>query len=38
MGTNMDVLVIDRFLLYKNEQPNAKEVNLEEYLAQFSLD
>ena len=38
MGTNMDVLVIDDFVLYKNEQPEAKEHDVDEYLAQFQLD
>jgi len=38
MGTNMDVLVIDEFVLYKNEQPEAKEHDVDEYLAQFQLD
>ncbi len=38
MGTNMDVLVIDNFLLYKEEQPNAKQHENDAYLAQFELD
>ncbi len=38
MGTNMDVLVIERFLLYKSEQPNATQHEIEEYLGQFNLD
>jgi len=38
MGTNMDVLVIDDFLLYKREQPDAKQHDIDEYLAQFQLD
>ncbi|MFQ5502969.1 MAG: carbamoyltransferase C-terminal domain-containing protein, partial [Phycisphaerae bacterium] len=38
MGTNMDVLVIDNFILYKNEQPDAKKHDIDKYLAQFELD
>lgn len=38
MATNMDVLVIDDFLLLKSEQPNAKQHEIDEYLAQFQLD
>jgi len=38
MGTNMDVLVIDEFVLFKREQPEAKEHDVDEYLAQFQLD
>jgi carbamoyltransferase len=38
MGTNMDVLVLERFVLMKDEQPNAKEHAIDEYLAQFALD
>ncbi|MFQ5428879.1 MAG: carbamoyltransferase, partial [Phycisphaerae bacterium] len=38
MGTNMDVLVIDRFLLYKEEQADARKHEVDEYLAQFELD
>ncbi len=38
MACNMDVLVIDNFVLYKNEQPNAKKHEIDEYLAQFDLD
>jgi carbamoyltransferase len=38
MGTNMDVLVIDSVLLYKEEQPNAKTHDVDAYLAQFELD
>jgi len=34
----MDVLVIDEFVLYKNEQSEAKEHDVDEYLAQFQLD
>ncbi|MCH8840567.1 MAG: hypothetical protein IH831_07805, partial [Planctomycetes bacterium] len=38
MATNMDVLVIENFVLYKSEQPDAKEHEIDEYLAQFQLD
>ncbi|MDA1055219.1 MAG: carbamoyltransferase [Planctomycetota bacterium] len=38
MATNMDVLVLERFLLLKEEQPNAKDHEIDEYLAQFQLD
>lgn len=38
MGTNMDVLVLERFVLFKSEQPGGDEVRNEEYLAQFKLD
>jgi carbamoyltransferase len=38
MATNMDVLVLERFVLLKDEQPDAHTFSREEYLAQFSLD
>ncbi len=38
MGTNMDVLVIEGFLLLKSEQPNAEQYEIDEYLAKFQLD
>lgn len=38
MGTNMDVLVLERFVLLKEEQPNAKPHDTDTYLAQFQLD
>ena len=38
MGTNMDVLVIDHFVLYKDEQAHAKSLKIDEYIAQFELD
>ena len=38
MSTNMDVLVLERFVLLKSAQPNATAVGSEEYLAQFELD
>ena len=37
-GTNMDVLVINNFLLFKGEQPNSQLVEEEQYLARFELD
>ena len=38
MGTNIDVLVIGDFLLYKNEQPDAQAQDTDQYRAQFQLD
>jgi carbamoyltransferase len=38
MATNMDVLVLEDFVLYKQEQPQAKEHEIDEYLVQFDLD
>jgi carbamoyltransferase len=38
MATNMDALVLERFLLLKEEQPDAKQHDLEGYLSQFALD
>ena len=38
MGTNMDVLVLEDFILLKEEQTGAREISTEEYLAQFQLD
>jgi carbamoyltransferase len=38
MATNMDVLVMENLLLYKEQQPQAKQHELDEYLAQFELD
>jgi carbamoyltransferase len=38
MATNMDVLVMENHLLYKNEQPQAKQHEIDEYKAQFELD
>ena len=38
MATNMDVLVIDDFVLLKDEQPNAEQHEIDEYLATFQLD
>jgi carbamoyltransferase len=38
MATNMDALVLENFLLLKSEQPQAKEHEVDAYLAQFELD
>ena len=38
MATNMDALVIENTLLLKEEQPEAKQHQIDEYLAQFQLD
>ena len=38
MNTNMDVLVLENQILCKSDQPNAREVDREAYLAEFSLD
>ena len=38
MGTNMDVLVLEHCVLIKSEQPDAGNLDNEEYLAQFALD
>ena len=38
MATNMDVLVVENFVLLKTEQPNKGDFGREEYLAQFALD
>jgi len=38
MATNMDVLVLEKQLLLKSEQPQAKQHEIDEYLAQFDLD
>ena len=38
MATNMDVLVIENYVLLKEEQPGAQEHEIDEYLAQFQLD
>lgn len=38
MATNMDVLVLENQLLYKTEQPNARQHEIDEYKAQFELD
>lgn len=38
MATNMDVLVMEDVLLYKDRQPQSKEHEIDEYKAQFHLD
>ncbi|OHB60060.1 MAG: hypothetical protein A2167_08365 [Planctomycetes bacterium RBG_13_46_10] len=38
MATNMDVLVMENYLLYKHEQPQATQHDVDEYVAQFNLD
>jgi carbamoyltransferase len=38
MATNMDALVLERFVLLREHQPNARAIDREEYLAQFELD
>jgi carbamoyltransferase len=38
MATNMDVLVLERFVLLKAEQPEAREHRIDEYLARFAPD
>lgn len=38
MATNMDALVVERFVMLKEEQPDAKEIDIGQYLASFQLD
>jgi carbamoyltransferase len=38
MATNMDVLVLENCVLHKSEQPEAKEHEIDKYMAQFQLD
>jgi carbamoyltransferase len=38
MATNMDALVMERFVLLKSEQPDARQHEIDGYLAQFELD
>ncbi len=38
MHTNMDALVLENFILLKKEQPDAREIDLDAYLAEFALD
>jgi len=38
MATNMDVLVMENQMLYKEEQPQAKQHEIDEYKAEFELD
>ncbi len=38
MATNMDVLVLEDFVLLKSEQPDARPHDIDSYLAEFALD
>ena len=38
MATNMDALILERFVLIKDEQPNVREHIQDEYLAKFDPD
>ncbi|MHC4220192.1 MAG: carbamoyltransferase family protein [Planctomycetota bacterium] len=38
MSTNMDVLVMENVVLFKEEQPDARQHEIDEYLATFQLD
>jgi carbamoyltransferase len=38
MASDMDVLVLERFILYKAEQPKQSEQDREKYIGSFSLD
>ena len=38
MSTNMDVLVLERFVLIKSEQPASRSFDADEYVAAFSPD
>ena len=38
MATNMDVLVLENQILYKHQQPQAKQHEIDEYKARFELD
>ena len=38
MATNMDVLVIGKFVLEKSRQPDALTIDRDAYLGQFALD
>ena len=38
LATNMDALVLERFVLLKKDQPNATEQTLDTYLQEFALD
>ena len=38
MACNMDVLVLEDLVLFKEEQPQAKQHEIEDYIAQFDLD
>jgi len=36
--TNMDVLVLENYVLLKDEQPGSKQVDFDDYLKEFELD
>jgi carbamoyltransferase len=38
MATNMDVLVLENQILYKHQQPQARQHEIDEYKARFELD
>lgn len=38
MATNMDVLVLEHYVLLKSEQRDAEDHPIDDYLAQFALD
>jgi carbamoyltransferase len=38
MATNIDALVVDNFVLLKKDQPGAKDIDVNAYLADFALD
>jgi len=38
VATHMDALVMERFLLLKEDQPRAQRINLKSHLSQFELD
>ncbi len=38
MATHIDVLVLERFVLHKRQQPGLAQVDLEDYLEKFPLD
>ncbi len=38
MFTNMDALILENFVVLKQDQPNAKEIDVDAYLAEFALD
>jgi carbamoyltransferase len=38
MSTNMDVLVLGDFVLLKEDQPEATQIEIDEHLARFDLD
>jgi carbamoyltransferase len=38
MHTNMDVLVLESYVLLKESQPDAREIDMDAYLKEFALD